>query len=118
MSKVIAVDFDGVIYPGEYLAETALPMGPQVGALAFVEELRSNGYQVVIHSARADGDEGREAIQAWLLLHGFGSPYVTARKPRGAKVYLDDRALRFEGRWPSIGEIEDAARPWNARRDA
>jgi hypothetical protein len=46
---------------------------------------------------------------------GIEDVTFSARKPP-ALVYLDDRAMRFEGpgTWPSVEEIHKA-RPWNKK---
>lgn len=91
-SKVVAVDFDGVLH--------AYRNGWQDGSCydepvdGTFEALRtlSGRYRLVVFTARYDLD----AVRAWLhehrLEHFFDD--VTNRKP-AAVAYLDDRAVRF-----------------------
>jgi hypothetical protein len=39
---------------------------------------------------------------------------ITGLKPR-AIIYLDDRAIRFEGTYPTIEQIRDLEVPWNQK---
>jgi hypothetical protein len=88
---------------------------------------------VVIYSSRAKTWRGRRAIRSWLKEHSgafwFEDPFtsgvsgikVTAVKPP-ASVYLDDRAVRFEGKFPELltGAIRDFANqpPWFSRPES
>lgn len=101
----IAVDLDGVLnlYDGwkgpEAFAE------PRPGAREFLEEARTT-YRVVIHTTRDP-----EAVTKWLEANGFPLYEVTSQKVP-AVVYLDDRALPFQGSFDGVLEKIRAFRPF------
>ena len=109
-AKTLCVDFDGVIYPNlKYFSVADLRGGPVEGAREGLIEL-AQSFTVVVHSARCAEPEGVEAIRSWLALHGL--PYeVVADKPRAA-VYIDDRAVCFEGDWFATVEAAKGFRQW------
>lgn len=82
-SKVLAVDFDGVIH--------AYNNEPSPGTLDALRKLSAR-YRLVVFTARHDLD----AVRAWLhenrMDHFFDD--VTNRKP-AAYRYIDDKALCF-----------------------
>ncbi len=92
----IAIDFDGVLHSyasgwtGEWPEDP-----PNLGAAAFVESLIEEGYRVVVHTARANREEGIRMVAAWLREWRFPPLEVTAMKPR-ALAYVDDRAVRHQ----------------------
>lgn len=69
-------------------------------------------YDVYVFSCRALDDDGWYQIREWMDLHGFPSVPVTSRKPI-ASLYIDDRAYRFEGTFPSVEEMERNMQTWN-----
>lgn len=110
----IVVDFDGVLhsYTSGWQGEDVIPDPPVEGAQAFVRRLHADGYAVVVASTRANSEKGRGAMAVWFVKNGFPTVHIAHGKPSG-RVYIDDRALRFNGSWPSNAEIEAAATPWN-----
>lgn len=112
----IAVDFDGVLhsYSSAWVDHHVIPDPPVDGAIDWLNEM-SKRFKIAIHTTRAKTPEGVAAVREWLREHGFHSNVegveITAVKPP-ALVYIDDRAWRFVGRFPSAQEIHDA-RPWN-----
>lgn len=121
MSKRICVDFDGVIhsYTSSWKGAAVIPDPPVDGAIDFIRHLQLMGYEVVIHTTRAsdenEADGALLAIRRWLRDNGLVdhlSIAITDRK-MPAEVYIDDRALRFEGTWPTPQQLEAAAKPWN-----
>lgn len=123
----IVLDFDGVLhsYASGWVDAETIPDDPTEGAQDFVGRLFADGWDVVIQSTRAATVQGANAIAEWLLAHGFPIPdgdptsdprgryTITAEKPP-ALIYLDDRALRFEGPpWPTPEQLTAASRPWN-----
>ena len=122
----IAVDFDGVLhsYTSPWVNEYTIPDPPVPGAIAWLGEM-SKKFDVVIFTTRGKTSRGRMAVKKWLWEHGVSAPgadtwsdlpyRVTHEKPP-ALVYLDDRAMRFEGTFPTAAEVH-AARPWNKRKE-
>lgn len=124
MSKpTLCLDFDGVIhsYTSGWAAPTNIPDPPVPGALEFIEEAVKH-FRVAIFSSRSGHPGGIEAMQAWLghyMIEAFIDMDVfdriewpTAKPP--AKVTLDDRAVTFKGKWPSVESLLEFE-PWNKR---
>lgn len=114
----IVLDFDGVLhsYASGWQGAETIPDPPTPGAQRFVEELLEGGWEPIVCSTRAETVAGVAAIAQWLIEYGFPSVLVSTichGKPP-ALVYLDDRALRFNGpgTWPSLEVLEVAASPW------
>jgi hypothetical protein len=116
--KIIAVDFDGVLhrYNSGWQGVAVIPDPPVDGAIEWLVGLLESGYEVHISSSRNVDREGRLAMKAWLVAHGFpvgrlGEIQVPVHKPP-AWLTIDDRALTFIGVFPTSEEIE-AFRPWH-----
>lgn len=114
--KAIAVDFDGTVhaYTSGWLGYDVIPDPPIDGALGFLCRA-VEVYDVTIFSRRALTDIGRRAMHAWFVAHGLPDDVlaqltITCVKPK-AGIYIDDRAWRFVGVFPTIEEIE-AFKPW------
>ncbi len=101
---VLVVDFDGTI---ALWAPSGYPdIGePIEGAHRFMRLLKSEGWKIVINSCRS-GSDHEARMARWLedhnipydeINHNSDYPWA-AGKPVG-DVYLDDRGVRFEGRW-------------------
>lgn len=110
MTKTIAVDFDGVIHAysrGWY--DGSIYDEPMVGALEALEHFHDQGYEVVIFSARAGLVGGFDQIKEWMDRNGFeyGKHYqgITHTKIP-ARIYLDDRGLRFTNWMDSVLDID------------
>ena len=123
----VAVDFDGVLheYRQPWIAHHVIPDGPTEGAIEWLWRTLQK-FDVVIFSTRGKTWRGRRAVNRWLKQYGGGLYHETMgnrgledirctdRKP-AALIYLDDRAVRFAGTFPTPHEIH-AARPWNKPR--
>lgn len=123
---ILCLDFDGVIhsYKSGWMGARTIPDPPVPGAFSFMLGALSNGFDVVICSSRCRYFLGKRAIRQWIYRHAGPSLYyespagpgleevrVVSRKPP-ALVTVDDRALTFTGKWPSLQEIREF-RPWN-----
>ena len=111
----LAVDFDGVLhsYTTPWIDAATIPDPPVAGAINWLI-LMSSQFDIVIHTTRGKTPEGQRAVRHWLHEHGWAggmNAKVTAEKVP-ALVYIDDRAWRFDGRWPTPHDIH-MARPWN-----
>lgn len=97
--RTICLDFDGVIhsYRTGWSGIESIPDPPIHGTQRAVQRLRQD-YRVVVHSARCSTPEGRAAIERWLAKHNIEVDEVAEHKPP-AMVYIDDRAIRFQGNW-------------------
>jgi hypothetical protein len=130
-SKIIAVDFDGVVNPygrgwqgGALYEDHTTP-----GWWAWLGRVTAAGFRVVIHSSRFDSRKAEEEAIRWLedcfrrecgphevgLLAGLE---FSAVKPP-AWITVDDRCVRFDGDWEAVNlrpEVLAAFRPWTQRR--
>jgi len=108
----IAVDFDDVIHPWEdnKTKPTEFNGKPISGAINVLKDVKDLGATIIIHTARLNGDyEGEDKLPlAEIKRHledyliKYGVPYDQVWDKQGkpsADVYIDDRALRFEGDW-------------------
>jgi len=99
-NKTIAIDFDGVInsYSSGWkgVKQTDRPV---TGSADAIKELISQGNKVIIFSTRANNSVGRYIIRKYISAMGLPDTVkITAIKPP-ADVYIDDRALNFNGNW-------------------
>jgi hypothetical protein len=111
----ICVDFDGVLhsYQTPYSGDGEAPDPPVPGAIEWLSQIAEH-FDVVIHTTRARSPEGQRAVRHWLHEHGWEpgmNATVTAQKVP-ALVYIDDRAWRFDGVFPTKDEIHRAL-PWH-----
>lgn len=114
----IALDFDGVLnsYKSGFVAVADIPDPPVEGSFEAIKEYLDSGLKVYIYSTRNEWEEGRKAIKNWFLEHGLEQETVdkleiVSGKPI-AKLYIDDRAWHFSGKFPSVDEIR-YYRPWH-----
>lgn len=113
----VAVDFDGVIhsYTSGWKGAANLPDPPVEGAIAWLNKLDKR-FSVAILTTRAQTQEAVDAIEDYLIEHGYkGSmPLITDRKIP-ALMYVDDRGWRFDpkkGGFPDVDKIQ-SMKPWN-----
>jgi hypothetical protein len=116
-TKVVAVDFDGVInsYTSGWQGPTETDE-PVLSAAESLQTLFNRGYKVIIFSTRANTEEGVETIREYLRKLTENNELadtieITAQKPI-ADVYIDDRAVPFTGDWrETLKQIEEF-KPW------
>lgn len=120
MRYTLCVDLDGVIHSytsgwrEDWMTDPIKLLDPPVeGAINWLMQIRRD-FEVVILTTRGSRVGSASAIMRWLRHHGYEGDdlLITDRKPP-ALVYLDDRAMRFEGpgSFPSAGDIL-RAKPW------
>jgi phosphoglycolate phosphatase-like HAD superfamily hydrolase len=114
MKKTVVFDFDGVInsYRSGWQGNAIIPDPPVPGIKEAIDEIRAAGYEVVVVSTRCNSPFGRDAIRAYLSASGIRVDAVQAEKPP-AIVYIDDRAICFDGKPETLLEKIDAFKPWN-----
>ena len=105
MKQTIVFDFDGVIhsYVSGWQGVDIISDKPVDGIKDVIDSLRSKGYEVVIVSTRTATTEGANAIKAWLNRYDITVDNILATKPP-ALVYVDDRAITFDGRTDNLCE--------------
>lgn len=124
----VAVDFDGVLhsYTTPWRGAHVIPDEPVPGAIEWLHRTVQK-FDVVILTTRGRWPWGRWAIRRWLKRHAGGLWYETmgargiedvtvSAIKTAALIYLDDRAVRFDGRnFPTPSEVHEL-RPWNKGR--
>ena len=118
-TKTLAVDFDGVIHRNKdtWRGRASIKDIPVAGAVEALASLREE-YTIIVHTCRARSEAGTQAVRQWLDKHGIEVDDVTALKP-GADVYLDDKAVRFNGNWvDSLSEVKTKSQTMCPKKDA
>lgn len=114
MRTTVVFDFDGVIhsYSSGWKGIDIIPDPPVPGIKKAIADIRAAGYEVVVVSARTATIDGIYAIGKWLEKYGIEVDAVCTEKPP-AVVYIDDRAICFDGKPESLlSKIRDF-KPWN-----
>lgn len=102
LKKRIVMDFDGVFHPHfkGSMDVKIINEEPIEGIKEFLERLVKDGWEIHICSTRALTLEGQNAIIKWLRKHSLVE-YIdrisSIKSP--ALVYLDDRGVRFNGKF-------------------
>lgn len=97
--QTVVFDFDGVIhsYRSGWKGATIIPDPVVPGIADVIKELMDLGYWVVVVSTRCSAPGGTEAVMKYLDDNSIEVHDVLADKPP-AICYIDDRAIRFNGR--------------------
>lgn len=105
MKKTIVFDFDGVIhsYKSGWQGIDVISDEPTQGIKEVIDRLRESDYEVVIVSTRSAKKEGMTAIKEWLAKYSIEVDDVKTEKPP-ALVYVDDRAICFDGKTDGLFE--------------
>jgi hypothetical protein len=126
---ILCLDFDGVChsYTSGWKGVTVILDPPVNGLFQFIQEAVKH-FTVAIYSTRSDTSEGREAMRIWLgrwsvdpehgLPHDVDLSFLgeiewPEEKPP-ALVTLDDRAITFDGTWPTMETLQNF-KPWNKK---
>ena len=120
MKQTVVFDFDGVIHSyksGWTNAHTVLDE-PVEGIKEALKNIKEAGYEVIIVSARCQYQMGADAIHDWLEkydLRQYIDDIVKEKPP--AIVYIDDRAICFDGKPETLlGKIK-AFKPWYKKEE-
>lgn len=135
-TKILCVDFDGVLhsYESGWQGASVIADGPVPGAMQFIQDIVNvDGYKLCVYSSRSKDPEGVLAMRRWLFDHlvldlhrrediprdraeAMASTLVDhidfpKQKP-AAYLTIDDRAICFRSTFPSILEM-DHFKAWN-----
>lgn len=114
----IAIDFDGVIsnYTG-WKGVPTLP-GPIPGARESIKFLRAAGNKIIVHTCRSDIDAVKHYLDEYMIEYDYinfnpdnESLFLNDKKIL-ADLYIDDRAIHFNGSWTDTLSKIDEFKPW------
>lgn len=114
MKQTVVFDFDGVIhsYTSGWQGVGVIPDPPVPGIKEAIDNIRAAGYEVVVVSTRCTSAEGRIALYHYLKQHHIEVDDIRVEKPP-AIVYIDDRAICFDGHPETLlAKIVNFV-PWN-----
>jgi len=113
MKKTIVFDFDGVIhsYKSGWQGHDIISDEPVQGIKETIDNLREKGYEVVIVSTRSAYPTGKIAMKGWLEKYNIKVDRISDVKPP-AIVYVDDRAITFDGNTNGLVEKICAFKSW------
>ena len=120
IDKIIAIDFDGVLHRyskgwnGGIIYDK-----PVEGTKKALESLKEKGFTIYIYTGRTNSQfrhQGEKdqvlAIEKWLKKYEIPFDKVWLDGKPAAKIYLDDRAVRFNGNWEDILVMLNDSDPW------
>jgi hypothetical protein len=126
----ICLDFDGVIHSYEKGWQNGVIYGSVTDGFFEWAEQAARHFKLVIYSSRSSTEEGQLAMASWLIdqrrkwrdkggMHETDAPlgFEFADKKPAAWLTIDDRCIKFEGRWDWLrAEVLLDFKPWNAKR--
>lgn len=116
MQKRVVFDFDGVIhsYTSGWQGIETIPDPPVPGIKEALKEITEAGYEIAVVSTRCHTLEGMKAITEYLKQYDLDKyiSSINADKPP-AIVYIDDRAICFDGKPEMLLSKIEAFKPWN-----
>ena len=118
MKKTVVFDFDGVIhsYISGWQGPEVITDQPVPGIREAIRDLRDRGYEVVVVSTRCAIQSGVAAVRDYLQKYNIVVDDVVAHKPP-AIVYIDDRAICFDGTPSTLVDQIEQFKPWSKMED-
>ena len=112
-TPTVVFDFDGVIhsYISGWKGVANIPDPPVPGIREAIAEIRAAGYRVVVVSTRCSEPDGLVAIRKFMDENNILVDGISAHKPP-ALVYIDDRALCFDGHPEMLLNKIQEFKPW------
>lgn len=113
MKKTVVFDLDGVIhsYKSGWKGIDIIPDEPVEGIREAIFDIRQAGYEVAVVSTRCAKPYGKEAVREYLAKNEIEVDMICEEKPP-AIVYIDDRAICFDGDSSTLLEKIEAFEPW------
>lgn len=113
MKQTVVFDFDGVIhsYTSGWKGAAVIPDPPVPGIKEAIADIRAFGYEVAVVSTRCSTIQGRVSVENWLRNNDIIVDRVCMEKPP-AIVYIDDRAICFDGKPENLLYAIKCFTPW------
>lgn len=125
---ILCLDFDGVIHSYDRGWQDGSIYGRVTDGFCDWAENAKSKFKLVIYSSRSKSQEGRDAMYDWLVAEIFQwaetkegdstlslADFEFAHEKPPAFLTIDDRAIKFEGRWGWLDPDELLRfKPWNA----
>lgn len=110
----VVFDFDGVIhsYVSGWKGVDIIEDPPVPGIKEAISDMRAAGYKVIVCSSRCLNIGGQEAVEKYLQDNEIIVDGVTGAKVP-AIVYIDDRAICFNGHPETLLEKVKSFKTWN-----
>ena len=117
-TPTIVFDFDGVIhsYTSGWKGVANIPDPPVPGIREAIAEIRDAGYRVVVVSTRCSERDGLMAIHKFMNENNILVDDISAHKPP-ALVYIDDRAICFDGHPETLFNKVRRFKPWYQKEE-
>lgn len=113
--ETVVFDFDGVIhsYISGWQGADIIPDPPVSGIANALREIHNAGYEIVVVSTRCVSQDGIEAVREWLYRNDMllWVDKICKEKPP-AIVYIDDRAICFDGHPDKLLNMIQTFTPW------
>lgn len=115
MNSTVVFDFDGVIhsYSSGWQGADVISDPPVPGIKEALKSIHDAGYKIVIVSSRCSCNKGIMAMKEWLFNNGllkFVDGIQRLKPP--AIVYIDDRAICFDGNPSTLLDKINKFTPW------
>lgn len=111
----VVFDFDGVIhsYSSGWQGISIANDPPVDGIAEALKQIHQAGYKIVVVSSRCNTSEGRSCVNDYLLRYNMLQyvELICAEKPP-AVVYVDDRAICFDGNPGLLLSKIKSFKPW------
>jgi hypothetical protein len=108
MKKKIYIDFDDILSNYDDWEDVRNLAMPKKGVNNFLEKLSKN-YKIYIFTTK-----NREIVYKWMIRHHLNDYIEDVTNKKGAAfVYIDDRAIKFDGDYSKIlNELENFKPHW------
>jgi len=118
----VCVDFDGVIAEYDGFKGADVFGAPIEGAKEALQKMKKEGWLVIIFTTRLPDKKFKEYLSIWGIPYDYINknpeqyPNTNKGKP-AANVYIDDRAITFEGNWLDTFEAVKIFEPWYNKKE-
>lgn len=113
--QTVVIDFDGCVhsYTSGWKGIDVIPDPPVEGIREAIINIRKK-YKVVIVSSRTSCPQGIIAVNKWLEKYDIEVDDISDTKPP-AIVYVDDRAIKFDGNSDSLLDKICSFKTWQGK---